>query len=83
MKTNKELVLEKYEAIAEARLAGKGSAARGIVEGSWDQEASNFVDQDRLDAVGYKLDDQLAMNCVKGIVQRHPAISEQLKALKA
>jgi hypothetical protein len=82
MKENKELVMDKYEALAEARVPGKGKAARQIVEGSWDQEATNFVDQGRLDSMKYKLDDTLAINCAKGIVQRHPSINEQLKALK-
>jgi hypothetical protein len=82
MNTNQTAAMDKYEALAEARLPGKGKQARQIVEACWDQQATAFVDQARLSGMGYKLDDNLAIKCAQGIVQRHPAINEQLKALK-
>lgn len=82
MKNNKEITLDLYAAAAEAAYPGKGASAREIIASGWDFEADYFVDQARLDSMGYKLDTRLAMNCAKGIVQRTPALNAKLVALK-
>lgn len=81
-KTNKGITLDLYQAAVEARYPGKGTVAREIVLSGWDDLADQFVWQSRLDSMGYKLDTQLAMNCIRGIVERNPALNVRLRSLK-
>lgn len=80
---NKEITLDLYAAAAEAAYPGKGSTAREIIASGWDSEADSFVDQARLDSMGYKLDTRMSLNCARGIVQRNPSLDAKLRALKA
>jgi hypothetical protein len=80
--SNKNAALSRYQAKAEMSVPGKGHLARAIVEKGWDLEASHFVDPSRLEQMKYKLDDSTAMNTVKGIVQRHPQLNDELKKLR-
>jgi hypothetical protein len=79
---NKEAVLSLYVEAVEARYPGKGQVARSIMEQGWDSEADLFCDPARLAAMGYKVDNQFAMNCIKGIATRHPELNQKLKAAK-
>lgn len=83
MKNNKEIALDLYAAAAEAAYHGKGALAREIVASGWDVNADHFVDQARLDQMGYKLDTHLAINCARGIVERNRSLDAKLRALKA
>jgi hypothetical protein len=83
MKNNKETALDLYAAAAEAAYPGKGATAREIIASGWDMNADHFVDQARLDQMGYKLDTRLALNCARGIVERNRSLDAKLRALKS
>lgn len=82
MKSNKETVLDLYEAAAERQYPGKGNIGRKIVESAWDQPADGFVSQSRLSAMGYKIDERFAMNCVRQILERNRSVAAELLKLK-
>lgn len=83
MKTNKEITLDLYATAAETAYPGKGALAREIIASGWDTNADHFVDQARLDQMGYKLNTCFALNCARGIVERNHELSEKLRALRA
>jgi hypothetical protein len=80
MKTNKELVIEKYEALCNARLPGKGSAARQIVEKYWDAKSDQQVIY-RL-TIDLSINDNLVLQVLKDLAIRFPAMNEEIKSLK-
>lgn len=80
--SNKEKVLEAYEQMTESRYPGKGKLAAEIIARGWDHEADEFVSPGRLAAMGYRLDENLAFNCVKGIAKRHPELAKEIAALR-
>ena len=81
--TNKETALNLYAAAAESAYPGKGAAAREIIASGWDMNADHFVDQDRLNQMGYKIDARFAINCARGIVERNRSLDARLRALKS
>jgi len=70
------------QAIADKSLPGKGAAARAVIEKGWDSQATEFVHPARLESMRYHIDDSLAMNTAKGIVQRQPALNDEIRKLK-
>jgi hypothetical protein len=81
MKTNKEQVIEKYETLIEARLAGKGAAARQIVEKYWDAKADELAAY-RLARLDLAINDNLVLQVLKDLAIRFPAMNTEIKALK-
>ena len=80
LQENKQQVLKLYVEAVEARYPGKGEVARSIMESGWDSEADLFCDPARLQALGYAVNAQFAMNCMKGIAVRHPELNAKIKA---
>jgi hypothetical protein len=80
--SNKAATLDRYQAIADKSLPGKGAAARAVIEKGWDAQATEFVHPARLESMRYHIDDSLAMNAAKGIVQRQPALNDEIRKLK-
>lgn len=80
MKTNKQLVIEKYETLCNAKLPGKGAAARAIVEKYWDAKADAMIDF-RL-PIDLSICDNLVLQVLKDIATRYPQMNEQIKALR-
>ena len=79
---NKGVVASSLEKIGEARMPGKGAALRDVYMKHWDSQADDFTNPGRLASMGYKMDDQMVNNTLKGIVQRHPEIVQEVAALK-
>lgn len=82
MKTNKELVIEKYEALCNARLPGKGSAARQIAEKYWDAKADTLTEY-RVKELDLSINTNCVLMVLKDLAIRFPSMNEEVKGLRS
>ena len=73
-------ILNKYEALCEKSLPGKGAQARQIVEKYWDSSTEGFISH-RL-TIDLSINDNLVMQVLKDLATRLPKMHEEIKDLK-
>ena len=73
-------ILDKYEAMCEKSLPGKGAQARRIVEKYWDSSTEGVI-AGRL-MIDLSINDNLVLMVLKDLATRLPKMNEEIKALR-